>query len=875
VKTIVILAVLCGMVATASAQQIEGKVVDAATNAPLQGVSVLLRTNENKIAGYTFSDAKGTYRITAKAPGDSLYLEFSLLGYAKQQRKITAKQTAYDVALEVEAVNLREVVVRPSKIWNQRDTINYSVSAFQSEHDRVIGDVLKRLPGINVSESGAISYNGTPINKFYIEGMDALGGKYGLATRNVPADAVSKVQVLENHQPIKALAQNTFSDQAAINLVLKDGARSRWLSKADAGFGAAPFLWNDRLTLMRISRSQQNINLYKTNNTGLNVTDELRFHAVNSLMTSFENTTGESDWLSVIAPATPGLSENRTLFNHSHLLSSNHLWRTGNDYQLRANLNYLYDEQCRHTETKTVYYLPADSALVISESQDSKRYNNQLEANVALTSNADNHYLMNNLIVREQWTDTRAGVLNEAGNVTQKLQTPQHFLSNDFQWMKNTGRFNVQFTSFNSYSSLPQELQITPGIYESIFNDGNTFDALCQTVHFTSFFSNNYVALKASRNNWRMELRAGFQLKSQRVNSELFPVVNAIPANAVDTFANHFGVTHYHYSLQPRLAYQGRQLKASLTLPASYNIINGTPRWLAQPQLSLIYEWNARWKASAYSSWSNTLGDIRSMTPHYILTNYRSMEKNSSDLQEESRLSSHRLIFSYRNTVTAFFANLSAAYYAGNRMLYDYSFSGILSRREPIGRYAPFSRWEISGEASRLIDAWNTTFWLGVNYNRAEAEQVRQHVRTRYANASVSLLPKIAARIAHRINVEYKATFTRSQMRIYDLQTETSAPVFSMSHFLTGYVTFSKKWKGYVQCDYFYTHRQGMSYPAVFFTDAGIQYVLKNVEFALDCKNIFNTGSYQYAAVSSLNELYNTFELRPVSVLLKVSFSLS
>jgi hypothetical protein len=868
---IVTLAVLCGMATAASAQHIQGSVIDAATNEPLPGVSVLLKAAGNKIAGYTFSDAKGAYRLTAKAPqGDSLYLEFSLLGYAKQQRKITAAHAAYDVALEAEVISLREVVVRAGKLWSRRDTVTYSVSGFQSEHDRVIGDVLKKMPGITVSETGAIAYNGTPINKFYVEGLDALGGKYGLVTRNMPADAVANVQVLENHQPVKALEQHTFSDQAAINLVLNDGARSKWLGRADAGFGAAPFLWDDRLTLMRISRGRQSINLYKTNNIGVNVTDELRFHTTNSLLTSSENTAGDADWLSVIAPATPGLSESRTLFNQSHLLSSNHLWRTGNDYQLRANLNYLYDEQRRHTETRTLYHLLADSALVISETQDSKRYNNQLEANLALTANTDSYYLLNNFIAQGRWTDTRAGLLNETGRVAQALQTPQHFVSNDFQWMKNVGRLQVQLTSFNRYSALPQELLITPGMYEALFNDGRAFDALCQTVHFTSFFSNSYAALKASKNNWRMELRAGFQLKSQRVNSALFPVVDAVPASAVDTFANRFGVTHYRYSLQPLLAYQGRQLKATLTLPASYNVINGMSRWQAQPLLSLTYAWNARWQAAAYSSWSSTLGDIRSMTPHDILTNYRSMERHSDDLQEVSQ-HRHQLRLSYRNTVSAFFANLSAAYYAGSRRLYDYSFAGILSRYEPAGRYGRFAAWEISGEVSRLIDAWNTTFWLTMNYNRTEAEQFRQHVLARYANTAVSLLPKITSRITRRINVEYKATLTRAQMRIRNVQAETTT--LSLSHFLTGQVAFSKKWQGHVQCDYFYTHTQGAAYPAVLFADAGIRYVLKNVTFALDCKNIFNTRTYRYVAAGSLNEIYNAFELRPVSVLVSVSFS--
>lgn len=102
------------------------------------------------------------------------------------------------------AIELKEVAVKPSAIWKRNDTINYSVAELKSAQDRTIGDLLKKLPGVEVSKSGAISYNGKPINKFYIEGLDLLESKYSIATNNLPVDEVSTVQLLENHQFIKA-----------------------------------------------------------------------------------------------------------------------------------------------------------------------------------------------------------------------------------------------------------------------------------------------------------------------------------------------------------------------------------------------------------------------------------------------------------------------------------------------------------------------------------------------------------------------------------------------------------------------------------------------------------------------------------------------
>ena len=61
------------------------------------------------------------------------------------------------------------------------------------------------LPGIEVALTVSIKYNGKPINKYYIEGLDLLEDRYGIANNNIPAETVDKVQVLENHQPIRVL----------------------------------------------------------------------------------------------------------------------------------------------------------------------------------------------------------------------------------------------------------------------------------------------------------------------------------------------------------------------------------------------------------------------------------------------------------------------------------------------------------------------------------------------------------------------------------------------------------------------------------------------------------------------------------------------
>ena len=102
-------------------------------------------------------------------------------------------------------------------------------------NDRSIGDVIAKMPGFDVDKStGKISYEGKPISKFYIEGLDMLGGKYGTATNTLPQGEVGSVQVLRNHQPIRVLEDFTFTDDAAVNIKNAD------LQDQQYGYGCQP-----------------------------------------------------------------------------------------------------------------------------------------------------------------------------------------------------------------------------------------------------------------------------------------------------------------------------------------------------------------------------------------------------------------------------------------------------------------------------------------------------------------------------------------------------------------------------------------------------------------------------------------------------------
>lgn len=195
---------------------------------------VLLQPSDSSMVAYTMTDKQGRYSLHAVTALSELLIKVTGFNVKRQLAHIKACSQTLDFSVEEENMVLREVVVKSRKLWGNRDTLNYLVSAYTRDRDRTIGDVLRQLPGITIEDNGVIRYQGTPINHFYIENLDMLQGRYNLATQGVKAEDVATVQVMENHEHVRALQDQTPTERAAINLKLKDKAKA---------YGPRPPIW--------------------------------------------------------------------------------------------------------------------------------------------------------------------------------------------------------------------------------------------------------------------------------------------------------------------------------------------------------------------------------------------------------------------------------------------------------------------------------------------------------------------------------------------------------------------------------------------------------------------------------------------------------
>src|SRR5699024_2356297 len=269
-----LLAIFCLLTLHSFGQiEITGKITDSYTEEALGSTSVVISPKgKSNILGYSISDSEGKFKISINAPSDTLTVKVYSLGYTSFEKDIEPKSQELIVELESAAESLEEVFLRRPPIRQRGDTLIFDPEAFKSNKDRSIQDVLAKMPGIEIDPSGEIKYQGKPINKFYVEGLDLMGGKYGMVSNNLNVDKVSSVEILENHQPLKVLDSVEPSEQAAINIKLKN--KITVSGNIEAGVGASPALWFGKMSPMFFTKKFQTLVSYQTNNIGTNITQD-------------------------------------------------------------------------------------------------------------------------------------------------------------------------------------------------------------------------------------------------------------------------------------------------------------------------------------------------------------------------------------------------------------------------------------------------------------------------------------------------------------------------------------------------------------------------------------------------------------------------
>lgn len=242
-KITIILLLLALPIATFSQNiKLEGTVKDSLGN-PLEMANVIAFKKGTKfLQSYSITDSKGNYKLSLEQ--HQVYtLKVSYLGFDTQSIEVSvnidSKDLKKDIILKESSESLNEVEITyemPVRIIG--DTIVYNVDSFTSGKEKKLGDVLKKLPGIDIDDNGEIEVEGKKVQKVLVEGKEFFDGDSKLATQNIPASAIDKVQVLRNYNEVSGMRGVTNNeDNIALNIKLKQGKKRFWFGEVSAGLG--------------------------------------------------------------------------------------------------------------------------------------------------------------------------------------------------------------------------------------------------------------------------------------------------------------------------------------------------------------------------------------------------------------------------------------------------------------------------------------------------------------------------------------------------------------------------------------------------------------------------------------------------------------
>ena len=879
---------------------VSGKITDA-DGQPVPSASVTVEEpGKDAIMAFSISNAKGEYKVTFTSPGDNVDLKIKAFNQKPLFRNIKNENQNLNFSMDSDATEIKEVKLKTRLITKKGDTITYDLKAFESKADRTLADVLKKIPGIEVNGDGSVLYQGEPINKFYVNGKDLMEGGYGTINNSLPKDAVQKVEVMENHQPVKILQDKVPSENAGLNVVLKKSVTMT--GRGEVGVGMDPLLWNVKLTPMFFGQKNQWVVNYKANNNGESVEKEGNLLGFGNRWEGRRGQAGQKSWLNVETAGTPDVPEKRYLMNNVHFFSANVLTTPfkSKEWELKASGSYT-NNAIERSDRKTEIYevgsaIVPDGGTYISESSNNF-YTNATKGELIITKNAKKGFFKNTTTWNGYWNDANAAidnvlpvsgtndVINEFGN--QYLNSPsgvfQNSMSTILPWKEKL--FNVM--SYISYQKDRQTLDILPASYINStgnFPQASLYERLRQNASSESFTANHSASVGFSIKKWTFTPEMGLNLNFNSMESLLAGSNGSVFTGLGEDFRNDTEWNEVIPYTQVGVNYKSNRLNLSVNLPFTFYDITyrdrlrgtylETGKAVLEPNLFVSLDFASFFKLWVFTGQSYDFGNFGFLYEGRMLTSPSSLTRRFNDLMPEYRTRTAGSRLEYRNPLNNLFFNVRYGYSANKRNLIEqYIGDGFNSSLSLLALENTTTSQTESVEVGKYFPDFKTN--ASINFSNAdstgfsyfnqlqESKVNRQNFGFKFNNTFFSWL-----------SVDYNVTMNWANQKNTSQNTGTKSS--GWNHNLAAYIyPFENHTIGFFW-DELSTKVRNQSFNNAFY-DISYQYTWakKKIDFEIKWLNIADTDVFERVAFDPnlLLTSVSSINIRPSQVMFTVKFN--
>lgn len=884
---------------------VSGKITDSDGH-PIPSASVTVEEQgKDAIMAYSITNSKGEFKVTFTSAEQNVELKAKAFNQKSFLKIIKNENQNLNFTMDSDATEIKEVKLKTKLITKKGDTISYDLKAFESKADRTLADVLKKIPGIEVNGDGSVLYQGEPINKFYVNGKDLMEGGYGTVNNSLPKDAVQKVEVMENHQPVKILQDKVPSENAALNVVLKKTVTMT--GRGEVGVGMDPLLWNVKLTPMFFGQKNQWVVNYKANNNGESVEKEGNLLGFGNRWEGRRSQASQKSWTNLETADVPNVPEKRYLQNNVHFFSANLLTNPfkNKEWELKANASYT-NNSIERSDNKVEIFQEGSPRLTtggeLTSFTANNFYTNAAKGELIFTKNAKKGFFKNTTTWNGFWNESDAMTQRNAikedalGNTyaenhssTQGLHSPSGMIQNSLSailpWKEKL--FNVM--SYFSYQTDKQTLTINPSSYLNMggnFAEADQFNISQQFAKSNTLLANHSASVGFTYKKFTFTPEIGLNLSFNKLESVLLgeninfnsygsEYENDMEWNEIQPYTQvgvNYKASHFNLSLNLPLNFYGITYKDSLR-----NQYLDNNKTVFEPSIFASYDFASFFKWWVFANQSYDFGNFGFLYGGKMLTSplgltMRYDAQNPMMPEYLSRNLGTRL--EYRNPLNNLFFNVRFGYNTNDRNIIE-KFTGqgfssqlslaaidntVISRIQSaeIGKYFPKFKTNASFSFSNS-NSNGFTFYNDLQRTKAN----RQNLGVKFNNTYFSWLS-----VDYNISLNWTENINES----FNISQKNSG----WSHNLAAYVYPMENHTIGFFWDDLNTKSGSESYRNSFY-DLSYQYTWskKKIDFEIKWLNIGNKKAFEDISYSPefLLTTKRTMYIRPSQVMFTVKFN--
>ncbi len=861
--------------------EISGNVRTIEKNPILSG-SVILKDNTGKIVAFAYTNEAGKYTLKTEKLGQ-FNLVASSTGFEQKKISLTLENKSeikrVDFILTTKITELEEVIIKSvSPITVKEDTIIFNADSFKQGNERVVEDLLKKIPGLNIDANGNIKVGNQEVEKVMIDGDDFFKKGYKILTKNMPVNPIDKVELYQHYSNNKHLKGIENSEKIALNLTLKEDAKRVWFGNMQAGYGvSSETRYETRGNLMNFGKKNKYYFLTNLNNAGEDATGDIN-HLIRPNMEDEIGSLGD-DQMAVsfldFGFDTPNLKKNRFNFNKAKMLSLNSTFTLSDKVKLKS-IGFLNTDE--NNFFRNSYEKFAVGNTTFTNIEDFIGRKNQLtgfgkiELTYDISKNKTFEYTGK---LNHSNENNRSDLLFNNDLLNERLTTDNKLNDQKFVF---TNRFkeNKVFLISGRYinEKTPQNYSINQFALANLFPE---------KANNTQQFSENnmqFVGLEAhlldkKKNGNLLELKIGDQLRIDGLNSrfELFENQNSVSLpngyqNNLSYLTNDMYLsTKYIYKLHKLSVLTQSDFHQLSNQIESFDVKTTQNAFFIVPKLGINWEIDKKNKITTSYTYKSTNAQVLDVYPSYVQTNFRSFSKGLTKLNQLNG-STGLLSYTYGNWKDELLASAIVMYtqnndfYSTNSVItqnYSQSENIILKDRETMSLFLNFDYF---------LNLIKSNVKINLSLIKNNSKNIVNTSNLRYVNnLNAGYGFELRSGFSGIFNYHLGSKWNYSQIKtIIENDFTNNMSFVDLSFNISDRFDVQLKSERYV-----FGNLDNNKY---YFIDLEARYVVKENKLTLflSGNNLFNTETFRNYSISDINVSQTAYRLLPRYTMLKMEY---